>query len=75
MPMSCRTRRITFTGRVERIPEHFVLHDVVAEIGDDLEYELSADGTITYQPRLLGSRVRVARARCEYRVNYGCRRH
>ena len=48
------------SGRIERQPDHFVLHDVVATIGDELEYEFSADGTITDHPGLLGSRVRVA---------------
>ena len=47
------------SGRIERQPGHYALHDVVATIGADLEYELSADGTITEQPRLLGSRIRV----------------
>ena len=47
------------SGRIERQLDHFVLNDIVATIGDNLEYELSADGTITDQPRLLGSRVRV----------------
>jgi uncharacterized protein involved in outer membrane biogenesis len=57
-----RVRRAPFqvSGRVERQPGHYALHDVVATIGDDLEFELSADGTITEQPRLLGSRIRVS---------------
>jgi len=47
------------SGRIERQQGHYALHDVIATIGDDLEYELSADGTITEQPELLGSRIRV----------------
>ncbi len=48
------------SGRIERQTDQFVLHDIVATIGDEreYEYELTADGTITDQSRLLGSRVR-----------------
>ncbi len=47
------------SGRIERIPEHYVLHDVVAEIGADNEYAFGIDGIVTDQPRLLGTRIRV----------------
>jgi len=47
------------SGRIERVPDNFVLHDIIVAIGANLDYELSADGTITDQPRLLGSRIRI----------------
>jgi len=47
------------SGRIERNPEHYVLHDVIAEIGADNEYAFGIDGIVTDQPRLLGTRIRV----------------
>jgi len=47
------------SGRIERQPDRFELHDIVATIGDDFEYELTADGIITDQAKLLGSRIQV----------------
>ena len=46
-------------GRIERGPEYFILHDISAAIGDDLEYELGVDGQVSVQPKFEESRVRV----------------
>jgi uncharacterized protein involved in outer membrane biogenesis len=46
-------------GRIERETDRFVLHDISAAIGDKLEYELSAEGTVTDRPDLVGTRVQV----------------
>ncbi len=46
-------------GRIEREADQFVLHDIAAAIGDNLEYELSAEGTVTDHPDLVGTRVQL----------------
>jgi uncharacterized protein involved in outer membrane biogenesis len=46
-------------GRIEREADRFVLHDIAAAIGDNLEYELHAEGTVTDHPDLIGTRVQL----------------
>jgi len=47
------------SGRIERGTEYFILHDVAAAIGNNLDYEVTVDGRLSTQPDLKGSRVRV----------------
>lgn len=51
--------RYRASGRIERGPDHFILHDIVAAIGDDLQYQLTADGQLSLEPRLEGTRIRM----------------
>jgi hypothetical protein len=44
-------------GRVERGAENFILHDVGAAIGDDLEYELNVDGELVADNNFVGTRL------------------
>ena len=53
------TARYRAAGRVERTAEQFVLHDISAAIGDNLEYELHLSGSVTDHPDLVGTRVQV----------------
>lgn len=47
----------TITGRVEKVPEHYVLHELVAALGEELKYALRASGTLSEDPQLLGSHL------------------
>ena len=53
------TARYRAGGRVERVDEGFVLHDISAAIGDQLEYELDVTGTVSDHPKLVGTRLEV----------------
>lgn len=53
------TAQFRVAGRVERGAENFLLHDVRAAIGDDLEYQLTVDGELSTSPKLEGTRLRV----------------
>ena len=53
------TAQFRVGGRVERGAENFLLHDVRAAIGDDLEYQLTVDGELSTSPKLEGTRLRV----------------
>ena len=46
-------------GRVERVEDQFMLHDISAAIGDNLEYELNVAGNVTDSPDLVGTRMQV----------------
>jgi hypothetical protein len=46
------------SGRVSTAPGQFLLHDILLAFGESLEYQLSADGHVTNQPQLLGTRIR-----------------
>jgi hypothetical protein len=51
--------RYRASGRIERGPDYFMLHDIVAEIGADLQYQLTADGQLSLEPNLEGTRIRM----------------
>ena len=51
--------RYRASGRIERATDQFVLHDISAAIGDNLEYELRVAGNVTDHPDLVGTRVQV----------------
>lgn len=53
------TAKYTVTGRIERGAEFFVLHDVTAAIGDELEYRLTANGRLGASPGLDGTKLTV----------------
>jgi uncharacterized protein involved in outer membrane biogenesis len=52
------TAQYKLSGRIERGTEFFLLHDVMAAIGDDLEYQLTANGRFSLEPGFAGSSVR-----------------
>ena len=51
--------RYRASGRIERGPDYFMLHDIVAEIGADLQYQLTADGQLSLESSLEGTRIRM----------------
>jgi uncharacterized protein involved in outer membrane biogenesis len=51
--------RYRSAGRVERVADGFVLHDISAAIGDQLEYELRVSGNVADHPELVGTRLQV----------------
>ena len=51
--------RYRASGRIERGPDYFMLHDIVAEIGADLQYQLTADGQLSLEPSFEGTRIRM----------------
>ncbi|MBT8106852.1 MAG: AsmA family protein [Gammaproteobacteria bacterium] len=51
--------RYRAAGRVERGAEGFILHDIGAAIGDQLEYELRVTGSVADHPDLVGTRLQV----------------
>lgn len=51
--------RYRASGRIERAEDHFVLHDISAAVGDNLEYELHVAGNVTDDPDLVGTAVEI----------------
>ena len=47
------------SGRIERGPDHFILHDIVAAIGADLQYQLAVDGQLSLEADLEGTRIQI----------------
>jgi uncharacterized protein involved in outer membrane biogenesis len=46
-------------GRIERRQDGFALHDIAVAIGDNLEYALNAEGTVTDRQDLVGTRLQI----------------
>ena len=51
--------RFKASGRVVAGTELLTLHDVKVAVGDALDYSLTADGQVTTQPKLEGSKVHI----------------
>ena len=51
--------RYSVGGRIERRQDGFALHDIAVAIGDNLEYALNAEGTVTDRQNLVGTRLQI----------------